>query len=340
MRGRAGDGPLRLMQDCLGLLGALRRPLVVGEASGALAAALRAHGAEPADWLREASARSSSPPRAWPEGSGFDAAMIRLPKAKDGLTMALHAAAAKTLPGSAIAVFGANDEGIRSVAPKLSEVADAVGTLDSRHHARVVIGRRRPDIDGLKGRLEDWRRVGQIELRGSSRSWVSYPGTFAQGGLDAGTAFLLGCLPPIPPGSRVLDFAAGTGVIAGFIAARDPDSNIEMIEADALAMAAARENVPRARCRLGTNLAAADARDYDLMVSNPPIHDGVTENHAVLEGLIADAPAYLRDGGRLLLVVQRRVAVQPLLLKAFTSARTIADNGRFTVVSAVRGQHG
>jgi len=336
MSGRTGDGPLRLILDSIGALGPVRRPLVVGEASGALARALMPSGAKPHVWLREAAEGASIPPRACPEGDGFDAALIRLPKSKDALLLALHAAAAKMVPGGMIVVFGANAEGIRSVAPRLSEVADVVETLATGHHARVLIGRRRSAIDGLKGRLADWRHEGRITLGGSSRPWVSYPGAFAKGGLDDGTAFLIEHLPRLKPGARVLDFAAGTGVIAAALTAANIALDIDMIDADAIALVAAAENVPTARSMPGTSLAAVTGRRYDLIVSNPPIHEGILESHKVLERLIADAPAHLRDDGTLLLVVQRRVAVLPLMRKAFPAARIVADNGRFTIVSAER----
>jgi 16S rRNA (guanine1207-N2)-methyltransferase len=327
------------MIACLGALHDVRRPLVVGESSGALAEALRSAGAAPSTWLREASTAMQCPPLPWPEGEEFDAALIRLPKAKDSLMLALHAAASKTLPGSAVAVFGANGEGIRSAAPRLEQIAGAVETLDTGHHARVLAGRRKTLIQGLKGRLEDWRHAGAIDLGGGIRPWVSYPGTFAKGELDAGTAFLIQHLPKIAHGARVLDFAAGTGVVAAAIAARGAGLEIDMVEADALAVAAARENVPGARCLLGASLAAVEGRKYDLIVSNPPIHEGIGESHAVLERLIVDAPAHLHADGMLLLVLQRRVAVLPLLTSAFPTARKIADNGRFTVVMAERGGH-
>lgn len=340
MSGRASDQALRLMLECLDVLGAVHRPLVVGEGSGVLAAALRSTGAEPQTWLREASSSSQTAPLSWPEGNGFDGALIRLPKSKEALVMALHAVASKTRPGAPIVLFGANAEGIRSVAARLAQVADAVETCGTGHHARVLTGRRKARIEGLKGHLEDWRHEGTISLAGSIRPWISYPGTFAKGGLDAGTAFLIEHLPKLAPGSRVLDFAAGTGVIAAALAEGNVGLDIDMIEADALALAAAQENMPGARCLCGTSLAATEGRRYDLIVSNPPIHDGVTESHHVLERLIADAPAHLRAEGRLLFVVQRRVPVLPMMLKAFPAARTIADNGRFTVVLAERAGRG
>ncbi|MGE0699827.1 MAG: hypothetical protein AB7O57_12085, partial [Hyphomicrobiaceae bacterium] len=104
--------------DALAAMGPIARPLVAGEASGRLASALSRGGSEPAIWLREASAPSSRHrATAWPEPPAQppDSALVRLPKAKGALEMALHAAAAVVPAGAVIAVFGANAEGIRSV---------------------------------------------------------------------------------------------------------------------------------------------------------------------------------------------------------------------------------
>jgi 16S rRNA (guanine1207-N2)-methyltransferase len=326
----SADAPTLVMLECLEVSQPMHRPLIVDERSGRLAATLRSRGAKPGIWLRQAApgATRASP---WPEGDGYDAALIRLPKAKDALDLALHAAAGKVLPGGLIAVFGANDEGIRSAAQRLDAVTDDVATAAAKHHSRVLAGRRKATIDGLKPSLSDWKRIGSITIAGLPRPWISYPGTFAKGGLDEGTAWLIEHLPTPRVGSRVLDFAAGTGVLAAAVSCRATGLDIDMIEADALALTAAADNVPGARGLLGAGLSAAGDARYDLIVSNPPIHDGIVESRQVLERLIAEAPRHLRPGGRLVLVVQRRVAVMPLLGAAFADARLIAENGRFTV---------
>lgn len=326
----SSEAPTLVMIECLATWQPMLRPLIIDERSGRLATALQTRGAAPHSWLRQATPGATNA-RPWPEGDAYDAALIRLPKSKDALDLALHAAAGKVPPGSLIAVFGANAEGIRSAAQRLETVADEVATAAAKHHSRVLTGRRKATIHGLKASLSDWRRVGEITIAGVPRPWISYPGTFAKGGLDEGTAFLIQHLPPPRAGSRVLDFAAGTGVLAAAVSNLATDLVIDLIEADALALAAAGDNVPGSRSLLGAGLSAAGDARYDLIISNPPIHDGIAESRHVLERLIAEAPRHLRPGGRLVLVVQRRVAVMPLLSAAFADACVVAENGRFTV---------
>jgi len=51
----------------------------------------------------------------------------------------------------------------------------------------------------------------------------------------------------------------------------------------------------------------------------------------LLESLIADAPAHLRDGGHLQMVVQRRIPLERLLAKHFGDVAIVAQNGRYRV---------
>jgi 16S rRNA (guanine1207-N2)-methyltransferase len=333
--GLVPDAPTQVMIASLAAVGTARAPLVVGEASGALAAALREAGATPWEWLRQAVAGRAAPVSSWPTAGTADAALVRLPKAKDALDMALHAVASRTPPGALLIVLGANDEGIRSASRHLATVADDVATIAVRQHARIIGGQRKAVIDGLRASLSDWRREGSLALGSITRRWISYPGVFAGGGLDAGTALLLTHLPEIGAGARVLDFAAGTGVIGAAVLEAEPAAVVDLLEPDAVALAAAAENVPAARAFLGAGLAAAGA-GYDLILSNPPIHDGVRETRAIVDRLVAEAPARLVPGGELRLVIQRRVAVLATLEAAFGNARLIADDGRFTVVAARR----
>jgi 16S rRNA (guanine1207-N2)-methyltransferase len=286
--------------------------------------------------MREMVPGASGRVTAWPASDSFDGAFIRLPKAKEAVAMALHAAAARLPAGAPIVVFGGNREGMRSLDPLLGQVAGDTVTVAARHHSRVEAGARLAVIQGLKGALADWRRVGEIAIDGVSRPWVSYPGTFAKGGLDDGTELLIGHLPPLASGVRVLDYAAGTGPVAAAIAGRAPGAAIDMVDRDSLALAAARENVPGATAIVGDRVGALGDRRYELIVSNPPIHDGFIESRTALDRLIAEAPQRLRVGGRFVIVVQRRIAVMAELTAAFGGATVLADNGRFTVVMAQR----
>lgn len=334
MTGAASDPATGVALGLLDQLAPGERPLVVEEASGELRAGLSTRGCVAQAWLRNVGAGGEA--RAWPPAGPFSAAFVRLPKAKGALDLALHAAASVTAGRAPMYLFGANDEGIRSAASRLAAVTEDVRTLDTRRHCRVLMGVRREEIAGLKAQLSDWRAAADIEIAGVRRSWVSYPGLFAGGRLDDGTAMLLAHLPELRAGARVLDFGCGTGVIGAAILAKQPQAGVDLIDMDAVAIEAVRENVPSGKAMLGDRLAATGKGRYDVIVSNPPLHAGVEEDHGAMQRLIRDAPGRLNGGGVLQLVVQRRVKAAELMQAAFGNVAVVAEDGRYRVLRSVR----
>jgi 16S rRNA (guanine1207-N2)-methyltransferase len=113
---------------------------------------------------------------------------------------------------------------------------------------------------------------------------------------------------------------------------RAPGARLELIDVDALAVEAARANLPGASVRLGAGWSALETGErYSLIVSNPPLHRGKAYDLAVLRDLCAGAPARLRRGGSLLLVTRRALAVAPLLERSFRRVEVAREDARFRV---------
>lgn len=164
--------------------------------------------------------------------------------------------------------------------------------------------------------------------------WVSYPGTFARGGVDAGTRLLLDHLPDVQAGQRVLDFAAGTGVLAAAVVHAAPGTAVTLVEPDAPARLAATANVPAAAfASVGSWYSGGP---WERIVSNPPYHVGKEETLEIIEDLIRRAPGALAPGGELRIVVQRRLPVEVMLLEAFEEVEVVADRGPHRVWRAAR----
>jgi 16S rRNA (guanine1207-N2)-methyltransferase len=261
---------------------------------------------------------------AWPEGR-FSTVALRLPKARDELSMLCHAGAAALSEGGTLYLFGENGEGIGSAGRVLGAVFAEVETVQTKFHARVFAAR--GPREGLKPHLADWRSAFTFEADGARFEHATYPGVFAAGRLDAGTAFLLENLPALD--GAVLDFACGSGPIAQVLAARHPEARFTLADIDAVSLTAARENVPGGAAHQIARLTDLPAATYDTIVSNPPIHQGVAQSFTVLREFLAAAPDYLAKGGEMFLVVQRTVPV-PKLAGALT-VRKHVGNEAFTV---------
>jgi 16S rRNA (guanine1207-N2)-methyltransferase len=185
-----------------------------------------------------------------------------------------------------------------------------------------------------------WRTVAPVAVPwagdGASRPWVSWPGVFAHGRLDAGTALLLAHLPvdalTASTGVRVLDWGAGSGFLGAGVRAAAPDAEVTLVELDALAAAAAVENVPGALVRQGDGWRAVDeSGPFDVVVANPPYHQGKEESMALVDRLLAGVSAGMAPRGVMRIVVQRRLPVAAPLERTFARVAVVADEGPFRI---------
>jgi len=283
--------------------------LIVDDRVGRIATELQDFGVEVTPWDRLGASGST-----WlPEGR-WDTVIARLPKGKDALEMYLHGSAARLQPNGTLLLCGANDEGVRSASKRMAEVFEDVSTVETRRRCRIVRGLLPTSTP--RGDLDAWSRP----CSDGDLSWVSFPGLFAHGRLDAGSRELLRWLQP-DPGTRVLDFGCGAGVLALALQNRVPGLSVDLLDVDGLAVEAARRNLPDCRVIHSDGWKEVRGERWDLIVSNPPFHDGVARDHAVLDRLVREAPAHLSHGGTLALVCQRNVPVMERLKETFGARR-------------------
>jgi 16S rRNA (guanine1207-N2)-methyltransferase len=256
---------------------------------------------------------------------------LRLPRAKEELAMCLHSGAAALAPGGSLLVYGAKDEGIQAAPRAMSEIFGTVETVAVGGHCRVLLGMFRSGEVRIRGALEDWKTRGRLDHPDVPTGWVSYPGVFAHGRLDHGTRVLLGALPPLAAGARVLDFGCGSGVVGYVAEARGEGVRLELLDVDAVALEASKENVPGARLHLRDGLPPTGAGTFDAILSNPPFHRGKGEDRGLLFSLIGQAPRLLGRGGRLVFVTQKRLRVEDALRRAFLDVTTLGEDSVFRV---------
>ncbi|HSR42987.1 MAG TPA: methyltransferase, partial [Longimicrobiales bacterium] len=272
---------------------------------------------------------------AWPPAGPFRTVALRLPRAREEFGMLAHAALGRLETAGRLVVYGANDEGAASVPRRLEPLVGAAAKVASGGRCRVFSASRPDRIPGLRPELEQWRRTVRLSVRGlEGIPWISYPGLFAHGRVDEGTALLLEHLPDPEPRGPVLDFACGSGLVGGALLARAPGSGPEVhfLDVDALAVRATHENVPEGRVHLGDGLGALPSElRFRAILSNPPYHLGKGQTLTVLEALVRRAPAFLHPGGELRLVVQRRLPVPELAGAHFSVLEPLADRGAYRV---------
>ena len=268
----------------------------------------------------------------------FDAVLLLAPRQRQLGRALLVEGYARLAPGGVLVACAGNDSGGRSLQRDLEALAGPTHAL-SKHRCRASWAVR--EGPGNLELAREW--LAQDEPAPvAGTALLSRPGVFAWDRIDAASALLASRLPTDLRGHGA-DLGSGHGYLAGEVVARNPQVvAMDLYEADARALALSRANLGAAKeVRLGfhwQDATGALARDdYDFIVSNPPFHEGGRADRPELgRAFIASAAAALRPGGRFFMVANRHLPYEAQLAQAFAQVRTLADEGGFKVIEAVR----
>lgn len=274
-------------------------------------------------------------------GAAFPLVLVLPPRQRDEARALLANACAAVAPGGMVVAAVANDEGAKSREADLRQLAGGV-VAQSKFHCRTFWTRPGAGFDQVL--LAQWRqldaprRIASADVPGGG--FQSRPGVFAWDRVDAASAMLAAALPTDLRG-RVADFGAGWGYLSMQALARCPRiASLDLFEADARALALARANLADARVPVAFHwhdVEQGAAERFDAIVCNPPFHAlGRGERPDIGRAFIAAAAASLNAGGRLWLVANRHLPYEEALGAGFAQVRSIAQDGGFKVVEAVK----
>lgn len=267
----------------------------------------------------------------------YDWIIMNLPRQKALLNMMLDCAARLLAPGGALWLAGENKAGIKSSGKLLKTHFMQTRKLDSARHCSLF----EADTPVHQGSFEPraYRDSWRLECDDSRIEVVSYPGVFAHGRLDDGTALLLRTLSTIEPEGDVLDFACGAGVIGSCIAARHTKTSLTFLDTNALALRACAETI-EANELDGAILASdglSELNDtFDIVVSNPPIHAGTRTDTRLGIRLLESIQEHIRPGGKLVLVANVHLPYENWLRSCFKRVGELAANQNYKVIEATR----
>ncbi|MGB7238029.1 MAG: methyltransferase [Rhodococcus sp. (in: high G+C Gram-positive bacteria)] len=169
---------------------------------------------------------------------------------------------------------------------------------------------------------------------------VAYGAVFAGAKLDIGTRYLVGFEKKMKPDAgQIVDLGCGTGILACLLARARPDATVHATDRSAAAVASARATA--AANGLDVDVSRDDAMStypqssVDLIVCNPPFHEGASLHTGSAEKLFEAARRVLKPGGEMWTVYNSHLNYRRALADAVGPTTVAGKNTKFTVTRSV-----
>ncbi|HAF2980121.1 TPA: 16S rRNA (guanine(1207)-N(2))-methyltransferase RsmC [Salmonella enterica] len=231
--------------------------------------------------------------------------------------------------GSDVFVVGENRSGVRSAEPMLADYAP-LNKVDSARRCGLYHGRleKQPQFS-----LESWWAEYNID----GLTIKTLPGVFSRDGLDVGSQLLLSTLTPHTKG-KVLDVGCGADVLSAALASHSPKVRLTLCDVSAPAVEASRATLAANGLEgevFASNVFSEVKGRFDMIISNPPFHDGMQTSLDAAQTLIRGAVRHLNSGGELRIVANAFLPYPKILDETFGFHEVIAQTGRFKVYRTV-----
>lgn len=232
--------------------------------------------------------------------------------------------------GQEMLIVGENRSGVRSV-EKLLEPYGSVGKIDSARRCGLYhFSLQNPPHFAWE---TFWTQYSLPQL--GDLTICALPGVFSAKELDAGTQLLLSTLDCSVRG-KVLDMGCGAGVIGAYLKRSCPKIDLTMSDIHAMALDSAKCTL--AKNQLSGKVIASDVFSniedkFDLIISNPPFHDGIDTTYQTANELISQAKWHLKQGGELRIVANAFLPYADWLDQHFGEHQVLAQSNKFKVYS-------
>ncbi|ENO13559.2 class I SAM-dependent methyltransferase [Marinobacter nanhaiticus D15-8W] len=268
-----------------------------------------------------------------PDGC-FDIIVLKIPRQVDYLEYLLRWVNAHLAPNGRLIAGGM----IKHLPDRCAQLFEALmgsnEPLRARQKARVILSQRGTatldDWDGL------WRGY---TLSGGVGPVKALPAVFARERLDIGSReflpYVVSAIESLPDGARVLDLGCGNGVLGlSALAARD-DIRVTFADVSSQAVASAEQNCYDSgfgeRSRFHHTDAVPVGERYDLILCNPPFHEGGAVGDHIALRMFRQSAKALSGQGQLLVVGNRHLGYHVKLRNTFRQVQQLASSPKFVV---------
>lgn len=183
----------------------------------------------------------------------------------------------------------------------------------------------------------------QVELDGQSISYTHHSNLFSREKLDIGTRFLLEHLDKFASShsaQAVLDLGCANGILGIELKKKMPAAHLHFSDDSMMAILSAKTNwqkhfpAQEASFHWTNCFEKGEASSLDLVLCNPPFHQGHAMGDHISEQMFSDAKRCLKKSGQLVVVGNSHLGYQMKLKKIFGNSQIKASNNKFMIVVA------
>lgn len=263
--------------------------------------------------------------------------VYRISKEKMLTHHVINAALRNLAPDGTLYLIGGKQDGMKSIAKNAAEVYQQ--DVVARKYGTAYLAEFSPCAEGLiaSAYLPDASYTELRRVEHPQMSFYSKPGVFGWEKIDKGSQLLVSCLPKVmqymKDVSSVLDLGCGWGYLMLQTAGSDivqrvaTDNNVAAIDAARRNFAETGINVDCVLDDAGSHI----NQRFDLILCNPPFHQGFSVSDSLIEKFLANASRLSRRSTRAVFVVNQFIPLETLAPKYFSECRELAAADGFQV---------
>ncbi len=271
----------------------------------------------------------------------FDVVLIKLPKNLAFFEDQLLRLRPLLAPEARVVTGGMIKHTPKRVYQLLETILGTTVTTQGWKKARLALS----ELDSREG-LPACLPPTTFTLPGSKMELCSLPNVFSREKPDVGTRLLLDNLPATESALSAIDLGCGNGILAVALSQSCPQARILGVDESYQAIASAKANAvalaladDHLEFRVGDGLTDEPGGTCDLVICNPPFHQGMTTGDLAAWTMFAEAERVLRPGGELRVVGNRHLGYHAKLQRLFDQVELLASDPKFVVLSAIKNSN-
>ncbi len=257
---------------------------------------------------------------------------FRLAKEKPMVNHVINQAARVLKTGGRLMISGDKQQGIKTYAKKAGQCL--VGQVEIKKHGNHYLASITRSQQPAVLLDEQNYPVLRTALGYKGMGISSKPGQFGWNKLDKGSLLLAQQLNenPINRPGTILDLGCGYGLLSLLAHGWWPDAEITATDNNAAALSSCQQNFTQHGITgsvIADNCASSITKRHDLVLCNPPFHQGFVVEHDLTEQFIATAFRLCKPTGCALFVVNAFIPLERIAKQYFKQQQLLDNDGQF-----------